>query len=252
MLNLEGSGRPVCRIVGKGKGKGSKVIYVTDDENNVINCFKMIGCKEDEHMQQIPNFISERDVLYIAGQSGSGKSYYLKNFCKQYNAIFPDRSIYLLSPVQNDISLDGIKNVKRINIDTDEFLEIDLECDDFKESLVAFDDCDSIKDKPLRRKIDAILSMLLNRGRHTKTTVVYISHLLCNGQETKQILNEAHSITIFPKSLGGRALKYLLENYLCLDKNQIDQIKNLNSRHVTVCKTYPTSIIYDKGIYLLN
>jgi hypothetical protein len=94
--------------------------------------------------------------------------------------------------------------------------------------------------------------MVLDTGRHTKTSVVYTSHLANAGLQTKHILSECHSITIFPKSLGGRAMKYLLDNYLGLDKQQIKKLKKIESRWVTIVKTYPMCILGEKNALILN
>ena len=108
-----------------------------------------------------------------------------------------------------------------------------------KESLVIFDDCDCISEKPVKKKVFEILKKILETGRHFKTSVIYTSHTACNGAETKTILNEASSVTIFPKTLGGKTMKYLLESYYGLGKAEIAKIKSLPSRWVTLTKTYP-------------
>jgi hypothetical protein len=59
-------------------------------------------------------------------------------------------------------------------------------------------------------------------------------------------------VTIFPSGLGGKAMKYLLDNYFGLDKEQIKKIKNLNSRWVTIQKGFPMSVMSDKECFLLN
>ena len=94
--------------------------------------------------------------------------------------------------------------------------------------------------------------MLLQTGRHTRTSVIYTSHLPACGNQTKMILNEANSITFFFNGLGARALKYLLETHLGLDKLQRKKIKALNSRATSFLKTFPNIILYDKGAYKLT
>jgi hypothetical protein len=54
------------------------------------------------------------------------------------------------------------------------------------------------------------------------------SHETNKGNATKLILLEAHSITLFTKTIGGRLLKYVLETTFGLDKNQIK--RNTKSR----------------------
>ena len=59
-------------------------------------------------------------------------------------------------------------------------------------------------------------------------------------------------MVIFPSGLGGRSIKYLLDNYFGLDKDQIKKIKKLNSRWVQINKGFPMSVISDKEAYILN
>ena len=94
--------------------------------------------------------------------------------------------------------------------------------------------------------------MILETGRHFNISCVYTSHVACAGIDTKRILNEAHSITIFPHGLGGRSMKYLLENYLGLDKDQVKRIKKLGSRWVSILKTFPMIVLSEKEAFVMN
>jgi len=125
-----------------------------------------------------------------------------------------------------------------------------IEAIDLKESLVIFDDCDCISDKPTKKKVFEILKKILETGRHFKTSVIFTSHTACNGAETKTILNEATSLTIFPRTLGNKNLKYLLESYFGLDKHEIAKIKSLPSRWVTLTKSYPPVVFTQTECYV--
>ena len=94
--------------------------------------------------------------------------------------------------------------------------------------------------------------MILNTGRHENVSVIFTSHLSCSGNEAKLILSECHSITIFVKNMGNRSLKYLLDSYFGLDKHQINYIKKIPSRWVTLIKTYPSVLISEKEAIVLN
>ena len=217
----------------------------------VFNYLTELKLEGHQKLQHIPNTDQERNILYITAPSGQGKSYYTKHYADQYRKIYPKREIYLFSSLSDDSSIDKIKNLRRIKL-TPEFLSDDITAGDFKDSLVIFDDTDCITDKRVKLKVNAILNSLLETGRHFNSSVVYTSHSACSGNDTKKILNECHSITIFPNGLGGRSLKYLLDQYLGLDKEQIKKIKQLDSRWVTIVKTYPLVALYEKGAYVLN
>jgi hypothetical protein len=77
------------------------------------------------------------------------------------------------------------------------------------------------------------------------------NHLPTNGKETRRILNEAHTVTYFPHSAGGK-VKYLLEEYVGLDRKQIAYLKKQNSRACTVYKNYPQCYMLEHEVGLLN
>jgi len=251
-MNLEDVGVPVALVKYDGDKKKNKILSIERDKSNVSEYLKELKLtKPKESIQHIPNKKTERQILYITGASGSGKSYYTKHYCDEYRKMFPKNAIYLISSISEDSSIDKVKGMKRIKL-SNELLTTDLRADDFKDSLVIFDDTDCLTNKIMRAKVNGILNMLLETGRHTNTSVIYTSHLATAGLDTKRILNEAHSITIFPHSLGGRSLKYLLENYFGLDKHQIKKIKTLPSRWVTLIKSFPMVVLSEKEAYVLN
>jgi hypothetical protein len=253
-MNFENQGQPIS-IIKNSKAKDKKfspILFVTDKKEGVIRPFDTLTLGEnDGEFQPIPNPETERQILYITGASGSGKSYYTKQYCMEYRRLFPKNPIYLFSSINEDSSIDEIKGLQRIKL-TPELLEDEITSADFKDSMVIFDDTDCLTDKKMKLKVNGILNSILETGRHTNTYCIYTSHLPCAGNDTKRILNEAHTITFFPHSLGGRSLKYLLEGYLGLDKAQIKKIKGLKSRWVSVLKTYPQVVISEKEAYLVS
>jgi len=251
-MNYENIGKVVAKVINKNDRKKAKIISISDktaDLDNPMN--KIVLTKTFETIQQIPNKQQERQILYITGASGSGKSYYTQLYCSEYKKLFPKNEIYLFSSINEDSSIDKIKGLQRFILD-DAFLKEEIIAEDFKNSMVIFDDTDVISNKALKFKINSILNILLETGRHFNASVIYTSHIATAGIDTKRILNEAHSITIFPSSLGGRSLKYLLDNYLGFDKEQIKKVKKLDSRWTTICKTFPMVILSEKEAYLLK
>lgn len=227
------------------------LLRVTDKLEDVKDHFEEYVCKDKETIQQVPDKQKERSILYVTGASGSGKSYYTYLYCEQYKKMYPKNPIYLISSVNDDSSIDKIKGLKRFILD-DKFLNTPISVEDFKNSMVIFDDTDCLTNKFMRIKINGVLGLILETGRHFNTSCIYTSHLATAGLDTKKILNESHSITLFPASLGGRALKYLLDNYLGFNKEQIKKVKKLKSRWVTITKSYPMVVLYDKGAFLVN
>ena len=246
MLNFEGIGIPLLTIEKNEKTekeKKEKKVIVSIGEG-ARHSVETIELPSDQHFQQAINIETERSILYIAGQSGSGKSHYTRCYVRQYHTQYPKRDIYLFSALDCDTTLDACKYIRRIKL-SEELIE--LNAVDFKDSLVIFDDTDAVTSKPIKRLVVGILNTILQTGRHHNTSCVYTSHSVTNGQETRLILSECHSITIFPSGMGNRSLRYLLDMYLGLDRNQVKYIKKCKSRWVTIAKCYPMVVFSERN-----
>ena len=241
-LNFDEIGKMIATI-------GKKTVYLNDKP--VEDGVDSMKAKNDNVFQHIPDKKTERSVLYITGQSGSGKSFYTKNYIEQYHKMFPKREVFVFSSLESDTTLDKLKILKRIKIKQESFLNSELTAEDFKDSLCIFDDCDVISNKTIKHKVFSILNSILETGRHFNTSVIFTSHNATMGVDTKRILNECHSITIFPRNIGGKTAKYLLDQYLGLDKNQIMKIKKCEGRWCTIMKSYPIVILTENEIYTL-
>jgi len=243
-FNYDESGSMVCKI-------GDKRI-MSISPKPVDDGFNEFTCKGESCIQHIPNKNTERNVLYITGQSGSGKSYYTAQYIKEYHKMFPKREVFIFSSLADDSTLDKLKYIKRIKIKEAPFLNSSIGVADFKDTLTIFDDVDVISDKVVKNKVFKLLNEILETGRHFNTSCIFTSHNATMGLDTKRILNECHSITIFPKNLGGKTARYLLDQYLGMDKEQVAKIRKINSRWVTIMKTYPQCIISEKSAWVVN
>ena len=227
---------------------GNKIVYVKDG-----NPIKSFECENDEVVKLIPNVSKERQVLYVSGQSGSGKSYFIMEYVKKYQKLFPKNDVILFSGLDEDEgSLDKIKDLKRFKIYEDDFLSEDFQAENFKDSFVLFDDLESINNKFIFKKVMQIQNTLLTTVRHSNTYVAVSNHSVANGHQTKLILAESNVIVIFKLGLGNRVLNYLLDQYLGLDKAQIKRLKSHKGRAVCVVKSYPMLVVHNSGAYVLN
>jgi len=240
-LNFDEKGKPIVSY-------GKRIIYVNDKP--IPDGFTEFDAKGDQQFQQIPDKNTERSILYITAPSGSGKSYYTREYISQYHKMYPKRDVFIFSSLEDDPTLDKLKYIKRIKIKQQPFLTTDLSAVDFKDALCVFDDCDCLTDKLIKKQVFNVLNSILETGRHFNISVVYTSHSACAGIETKKILNECHSITIFPKTAGNRILKYLLDSYFGFNKEEIANIKKIKTRWVTITKTFPQVIFTEDKIWI--
>lgn len=254
-LNFEDEGFQIALLEDDDiKDRKKYKVLCLGDKKKVQSPLQEVRLKDKPnlHFQPIPSKQTERQIRYVTGASGSGKSYWTKEYIEEYHRMYPKREVYIISSLADDKTLDKLKYLKRVKIHEPNFIHEPITAQDFKDSCVIFDDTDCLVNKILKNKIDAILNSVLETGRHFNVEVVYTSHLACNGKDTRRILNECKSVTIFPSGLGGKAMKYLLDNYFGLDKDQIKKIKKLQSRWVTIQKGYPMCVMSDKECYILN
>ena len=256
MLNLNKVGRPLAKIDG-GKYSG-RMVSVSDQfangnqkeaSDDLIQEFRQLKIANDSKFQHVPDTTKEREILYITGPSGSGKSTYTRKYLEQYKKKYKNREIYLFSSLPSDESLDKIKP-KRIKLDESMYTD-PIKVDELSESICIFDDIDVISEKKVREAVYDVLNQVLEIGRHYKIHCVVTNHLPTNGKDTRRILNEAHTVTYFPHSAGGK-IKYMLEEYVGLDKKQIAYMKKQNSRWATIYKNYPQCYAVEHEIGLLN
>lgn len=247
-LTYENKG-DVLAVVRKNK-KASDVLCLSDSAK--AGELEMTLDK-DEKFEPTPNIKKERDVLYIFGQSGSGKSFYVQMYAKNYKVMYPKNPIYVFSTLADDKEgLDKIKGIKRIKLDAEFINDAIIPTADFSNSLVIFDDVDNISDKKTKAVVWTYLNNMLQTGRHFNISVALTFHVSAGGNQTKMILNEATSLTFFPTTIGGRNLKYICDSYLGMEKEQIKKMKKIETRWLTIHKTYPKVILSEKTAFILK
>ena len=251
-------------IIKKNNHKKEKIVetvsyeeHIAKADKDINNQYNEIELTEDFKFQLAPRPLDEKErmTLFVAGESGAGKSYFIKTYAEYYNKMFKKNPIYLISYLDKDDTLDSCKIITRIKAFTEEFLDdcnkIDLE-ENFKDSFMIFDDIDSITNKKVKKVIYDFLYKLLRIGRHYNITVAYLGHELYASHDLKAILNESMYITYFPKFLNSKKSNYLLKEYFGLSKLQIERIHDIkDSRFITYCKGADKVIISEHKMFLL-
>ena len=166
-----------------------------------------------------------RDVIYITGQSGSGKSYFCRNFMESYHKLFPDRKIYLISYLDSDETLDNSKTLfKRIKMA--DYIEDPLDHDDFKNALLIADDYDQLPKKELKATQE-LLDKCVSMGRHSHCSILACLHRPTDYKNTKLLLCESQKMVIYPNSMTPYALDYLCKEYIGIPRGEVAKIKRL-------------------------
>ena len=230
-----------------------------EDEELVPNYYKIIEQIEQQKkrgfvlrsggkLQPLPDF-NRIEKIYISGISGSGKSTFASNFVKEYLKEKKKNEFFVISNVEEDDVLDKLKPI-RIDLEDEDALS-EVRSDDFYDSIVLFDDTDTIGNGMVRKFVQHLRDDLLECGRHYDTTVVAVSHILLQYQASRKLLNEATSVVFFPKVGSNNHNFKFLKNHCLYDEDTIRRLLNLNSRWVALYRTHPNYVIYEKGVFLI-
>lgn len=243
MLSLSpaGGGKPI------GISRNCDIVYLNSEPGNKKNTIDVAN------LQPLPSSGPQREVLYVCGPSGSGKSVFCKSYIKQWQVINPGKDVYIFSKIQGDESLAGIKDPAYIPVDQD-LVDNPIELEEMRDSLCLFDDCDQIADKAINGAITNLMGRLLEHARHYNVTVIIVSHLINANDKgrTRTILNEASKIVLFHHALNHHSLKYFFTNYIGLtNKKTLDSLLELPSRFLLVHKNYPIYVLHSQGVIML-
>lgn len=196
----------------------------------------------------IPKYEKDQvDHIFIAGPSGSGKTRWASLYIKQYKKLYPKNKFFLLSDVKEDEKLDVLKP-SRIMLD-DRMHTDPIPIEAFKNSVVLFDDIDTIKNKKVREAVRDLRDEILEKGRHENINVLSISHNPTNNKPTKASLLESSSVVLFPGGGDDYHMTTVLKNYCGINPKKINEIINMKSRWMQCHKKFPKYILHEKGAF---
>lgn len=197
----------------------------------------------------MPDFKKERELIMCHGPSGSGKSTLVRKYAHEYKLLHPDNQIFVISKIEGDESF-GDMEYLQIPIEAEIIASIDSKT--FQDALVIFDDTDTISDKKLCSMVDHLKDLIAQEGRHYNTTAFICTHMACNYQKTRILLNECQKFIVFPQAGGKKQAKNMFVNYGGITNKKYELISKEPSRWCMLNNSYPNYLVYDNKIELLT
>ena len=230
--------------------KGSRLVGY--DEKEPIYLYEDAEKRDLAGDDLFPSIPKDYDFVLIGGPSGSGKTVWASRYIKAYKKKYPKRCIYVISSINEDNALDRISGVIRLDLEEcfgDDDYEIEHES--MQNSLVLFDDVDTLTSKKMRDNVLTFRDFLLEQGRHFNIHLVNTVHILLNYKATRRLLNESTKVIIFPKSGTAYQIKTFLQTYCGFMKEQITEFfkRDKKSRWKMISKTYPIYVMSQHEVY---
>ena len=250
-INFEKRGKNVANIFSP-TGKNIKKVYVEED---VEGLDKIRINDETYFFPTISDFEKEEQVdrVYICGESGCGKSSFIREYVFKFLEQYPKATILLFSSKTEDKQLDDIPKLIRVKIDDDIHANpytLQEISSNSKPTLTIFDDIEDFPNKKINKEIERLRDEIMRNGRSMGIYSIFTHHNPTDYKATRNMIFEANKVVIFPRRSGKGTYNYLMDKKLLLHKDQIDMINTLKSSYVIVCKQIPKCIISNKYIML--
>lgn len=252
--------------------KDNELITIGEyDDKELLNYICLKPCNIDEYKksQKIYNIdydISpcvnynknqEQDInrsYYIAGASGSGKTYLtsiiVKSMLKKYKN---DKQVIVFSNTTDEEPL--YKPLKPLiyNLNNEEAINDidDIELNNLENTITIFDDIDGNKNNVYKKLINLSNNIFVN-GRKKHINCIITSHKVAQGIITKFVIQNSQYICLFPLT-DKQQFIYYMNAYQNMTKSELKEIIDLvkYSRFALIHIHHPRYILHTKGIILL-
>ncbi len=184
----------------------------------------------------------------ISGTTLCGKSFFTSMIIRSYKKQYKDNDVIIFSNLESDPVLDRYKPT-RIEL-SDDLIEDPIELEELHDSLVIFDDIDSLVNKNVRKAVHELRDQIFSTGRHHQIACITTSQLLLKGHESKGSLENTNLVVLFPVASRSQVFSFLKDK-MHFDKTIMDKICKLKSRWVAIHKACPMFCLHERGFFFL-
>lgn len=232
---------------------------ISSNDNNLKVENNMFNKPSDDYILRLSPKTTENNNnrIVVIAPSGAGKSTWAKNYVKDYKKVNNNNDVFLFSSHKEDPSIDEIKP-NRVNLDESEIIMSKKQMqpllypEDFKDSLVIFDDINTSRSKILQQYWFDLAQDLAENGRKYKIDLLFLLHNT-SYSNSRILMSEASHFVFFLNSGAKSLYMRLFKSYLCIeDKKTINKLFKLKSRYIVFSTMAPKYIITTSQLILFN
>jgi len=229
-LSVENKIGDTIAKIKKQEGKKIKTKYINQNPKSKIK--EMISDNKNYILEPFIPVNLERFIIFLSGQSGSGKTLVSSELILQYLEYYKGkRKCYYVcnTKIKDDINLSKIKQLKQLS--TENLEQITIE--DLKDSLVIVDDTDFHED---HKKILKWMNIIVECGRKFGTSLIYSSHIHSKLSESPIYKEVSMYITFSDSLINNR----MLSQNLKIHDSIVNKLLEENNAFICFNKIYRT------------
>lgn len=259
---------PIAVVVGNVKG----IVYVAppkfdDDTLMPIDAdhTKDGFCLRDRKSKVVPAVPKfdpankQRTVIYLAAPPGAGKTFWLRDYVRQFDKSMSRKKtaklpngfkpiVWLISSKEFCDTLDPLVDegidIRRLDVDNivespisikDELSQLDEDTGDVGPTLCIFDDIDTgFTNKKVQQAVIRLQDQVVMNGRSLGLFVAITAHVATQYRDTRNLLANVTHIVIFGRHAPPNSYDYMLKRYANLSPKVITKITKIGVRWVMV------------------
>lgn len=216
-------------------------------------------CLKENEVASIAANTETRDKIFIAGSTGSGKSWIAADYLTNYIYQTGNKATIISQAPDDpafdryDLQADKLDVYERDEDDNFIYIKDPIRVEELENSAVLFDDIAGLQNDNLIETFERLFRDSLDIGRKLGVTVVRTGHIITNGKETRKMLAESTFVIGFPGQ-QMHFLEYFITTYLGkkFANKILEKILKLQSRWVAFHMIRPHYIIHEKGAIFVD
>lgn len=217
-----------------------------------------VFARKDLKLRLIPELKDKQSHrMYLFAPPGSGKSYFIGQYLRQFNHFLPNNEIYLFSLKPEDDAFHGIENMKRIKLEKCATNVLDYT--EFPpDSLIIADDCLNIPDENIRNNVIKMMNAVINVGRSRGCGAIMTSHKGKNSKPVDVIINSATNYVLFPRGRRGANADFIYDKIGMFERKSkeaerlLDLAKERKAWNLVLSVNKPESVLMDDYLEILE
>lgn len=213
----------VLAVLRGGRRDGHLLLWNDDDDGS-----SLITLADGESFELVPETRpGMRSVYHIVGPSGAGKSTLAAGFARNFQDLWPEGKIVIVSSV--DTPDPAFEDFEHERVAADEELDsIGMpelaSASNGDQTLLVFDDVEGLP-KARKKALENFQQRALETGRKLGIHCLSIFHKAASGNATKTSLAECNGLAFFPRANTGN-LAYCLQHHFNLNPGIIRLLKS--------------------------